>query len=77
MNQTRHCSRSCRGGDIAQRPKSRKKEIGSAPDRDERLWTVDAKVGRPALDRDSFSIREMTDWIRSGVEPVEMRVVDP
>jgi len=73
MNQTRHCLRSCRGGDIAQRPKSRKKEIGSAPDRDERLWMVDAKVGRPALDRDSFSIREMTVWIRSAVEAVEMR----
>ena len=77
MNQTRYCSRSCRGGDIAQCPNSRKKEIGSAADPDERLWTVDADVGRPALDRDAFSVGKMTDRIRSGVKTVETRVVDP
>lgn len=60
-----------------QRLYSRKKEIGSAADCDERLWTIDAKVGRPVLNRDSVSIREMTDWIRSGIETVEMPVIDP
>ena len=60
-----------------QRPNSRKEKIGSTADRDERLWTVDADVGWPALYRDFFAIGKMTDWIGSGVKTTETRIVDP
>jgi hypothetical protein len=63
--------------EIMQRLDSREEKIGSPAHLHEWCWTVDVEIYRSALYRDARSFADMADGIRSGVETVEVGVIEP